>query len=195
MGRGEYRGRRAHRFGRGEGGQALTEGAVADLIVILEKAHEARGEARARLAPRPAAIGRPLALIGEALGEAAGEMGQWGLVVLVVAAPLAREHDVQGVMEIVVPLGEKERALVRPGSGEEPRLVGVVLEHEMHEAITARPFGHRARQLGEHVVARSRPPWHARRPGAGRPGGTRRASRARCARRRPARPRCPARRS
>ena len=58
-------------------------------------------------------------------------------------------------MEIVVPLGEKERALVRPGSGEEPRLVGVVLEHEMHEAITAGPFGHRARQLGEHVVARA----------------------------------------
>jgi hypothetical protein len=59
-------GRRAHRFGRGEGGQALTEGAVADLIVILEKAHEARGgKPRARLAPRPAAIGRPLALIGE----------------------------------------------------------------------------------------------------------------------------------
>jgi hypothetical protein len=44
-------------------------------------------------------------------------MGQWGLVVLVVAAPLAREHDVQGVMEIVVPLGEKERALVRPRLG------------------------------------------------------------------------------
>ena len=74
----EYRGRRAHRFGRGEGGEALAEGAVADLIVILEKAHEARGgKPRARLAPRPAAIGRPLALIREALGEAAGEMGQW----------------------------------------------------------------------------------------------------------------------
>ena len=39
----EHRGGRAHRIGGGERGDPLAEGAIADLIVILEEAHEGGG--------------------------------------------------------------------------------------------------------------------------------------------------------
>src|SRR5262249_56397645 len=89
-------GGRTYRLGRGEVGNALGEGGVADLVVVLEEVHEARGrQLRARLPPFAPPVGGPLALIGEALGEAAGEVGQGGMVVLVVAALLAGEEHVE----------------------------------------------------------------------------------------------------
>src|SRR5262250_1713900 len=146
----------AYRLGRGELGDALAEGAVADLVVVLEEVHEARGrQLGARLPPLAPPVGGPLALIREALGEAAGEVAQGGMVVLVVATLLAGEEDVERVVDVVVPLSQVGRALVGAAPCQASRLVAVVLEDEMYEAVPAGAFGHRAGQLVEHVVGRA----------------------------------------
>jgi hypothetical protein len=68
-------GHRAHRLGRGEVGQAVAEGAIADLVVVLDEGDEGGGwQRRARLPPRMAAVGHLLPLEGEALGQGAAEL-------------------------------------------------------------------------------------------------------------------------
>ena len=53
-----------------EFGDALAEGAVADLVVVLEKGDEGGGrQMRRALAAGRALVARMLALVGEALGE------------------------------------------------------------------------------------------------------------------------------
>ena len=152
----ENGGGRAHRLGLCQGRDAFAEGAIADLVVVLQKAHEARGrKARARLAPLPAAIRGELPLECETLGEAAREMAKGRLVVLVVAAVLAGQQDVERVMHVVIPLRLVQGALVRIGAGQVSRLIGVVLEDEMDEAVAPGPLRRRARKLGEHVLAGS----------------------------------------
>src|SRR6202008_240875 len=100
-------GGRAYRLGRGVLGDALAEGAVAGLFVVLEEVHEARGGGlRLRLPPGAPAVGGPLTLIGETLGEATGEVGQGRMVVPVVPTLLAGEEHVERVVDVVVPLGE-----------------------------------------------------------------------------------------
>src|SRR5439155_26104521 len=66
----EQEGRRPDGGGRGQGGEALAEGAVADLVVVLEKRDEGRRrQVTAGLAPRAAPVGRMLTLVREPLGQ------------------------------------------------------------------------------------------------------------------------------
>ena len=119
--------------------------------MVLEKADEGGGgEVSARLTARAAAVARVLALVGEALGEGATERRRRRLVIGIVAASLAREQRVQGVVHVVVPLRTEERRAV---AGEEVGLVAVVLEHEVDLPLGAGALGHHLRQLDEHVRA------------------------------------------
>ena len=64
---------RAHGRRRSERVQPLAEGAVADLVVVLNERDEGAGrKVRARPAARRPAIGRDFALIGEAFGQRPG---------------------------------------------------------------------------------------------------------------------------
>src|SRR5205823_9684003 len=90
----------------GKAQQPLAQRAVADLVVILQEVDEARRSQLARLlAARLLGEGRHLALIGEALGQAAREMAHRRIHITdVVAIRLAGRRDVIGVMRVVVPL-------------------------------------------------------------------------------------------
>jgi hypothetical protein len=67
--------RRAHRLRRAPARDALAEGAVADLVVVLQEATKAVGGSPALGSPRARRRGRRrLALVGEALGQAAPEV-------------------------------------------------------------------------------------------------------------------------
>src|SRR5205807_1930497 len=82
------------------------EGAVADLIVVLEEVDErARRQVGGALPPRPAEVARYLALVDEALCEAASEQGvRVPGIVGVVRLALTGQQHVQTVMRVVVPL-------------------------------------------------------------------------------------------
>ena len=172
---------RAHRVGGRERRDPLAEGAIADLVVVLQEPDEGRrGQRAARLAARTPAMRRQIALIREALRETAAEMTERRLVVSVVAHGLAGDQDVQRVVDVIVPLGLVERAPTGGGTLEVPRLVRVVLEHEVHGTIARGPLGDGAAELLQDVSRASRPPCCAPRRCAARPGGTHRSSRARC---------------
>ncbi len=137
--------------GAAERGDALPERAVADLVVVLEEAHEGgRRQVAARLPAQVAAIPGALALEREALGEAAPEVRQRRLVVLVVAAALAGERHVERVVHVVVPLGLVEGPPARRAL-EVAGLVGAVLQDEVHRALAAGPVGHRAAELHQEM--------------------------------------------
>src|SRR2546423_963906 len=95
----------------GEGAQALAEGAVADLVVVLQEVDEClRGEMRARLATRRLAISGVLALVHVAFGERARELARGvGGVVGPKAAVLAGEEHAHGMVPVVVPLRRRMR--------------------------------------------------------------------------------------
>ena len=101
--------------------QPLAEGAIADLIVILQKRHQRRGwQVTARFAARFAAgvTGR-LALERESFRQRAGEQrARLDGVILVVAVGLAGQQHVHALVEVVAPLRIEMRLLadVAPGS-------------------------------------------------------------------------------
>jgi hypothetical protein len=138
-------------LGRCERDQALAERAVADLVMVLQEGDEGRGrQVRRRLpANLPAAVRARIALVGEALGEAAREHPRGALrVVGVVAVALAGDEHVRRVVPVVVPLRGRVRGA---GAIEEMRRVAVVLEHEVDVAVVARARGDGARDLGHDV--------------------------------------------
>src|ERR1700733_12421647 len=101
-------------------------GAIADLVVVLQKGDEgARRQVRALLAARRAVlIARRLSLVGEAFRERAAQkllrvLGEIG----VVTVALARQDHVQAVMHVVVPLRIMRGGCA--GSAQKMRLVGV----------------------------------------------------------------------
>src|SRR5438067_4652549 len=126
----------------GEGAQALAEGAVADLVVVLQEVDEGfRREMRARLATPRLAISGMLPLIHIAFGERAGELALgFGGVVGAKAAVFAGEEHAHGMVPVVVPLRRRMRAA---RGIEQARLVLVVLEHEVHVALATRARGDR----------------------------------------------------
>ena len=128
------RNRSFERAGIAQHGEALAEGAVSDLIVILQKEHEGgRRKIRARRAARLAVtMLRRLALIDEAFRQAPGELaGRIVDVIDIIALVLSGEQNVQHVMGIVVPLGVEIAAQVACD-------IAVVLEHEMNMASGSR---------------------------------------------------------
>ena len=122
--------RQAQRLGFGEDAETLAEGAVADLVVVLQKQHEGvRRQVGTRFAARPAvAVG--FALVDEAFGQAARQAAQRLGVVLVVAVVLAGEQDVQRMVAIVVPLCVVALA-------QQAGAVVVVLQDQVHMALGA----------------------------------------------------------
>ena len=163
---------RLQRLGIGVVHQTVAERAVADLVVVLQEEHEGGGrEVIARRAARLAvAIGRALALIGEALGQAAGQhVGRRHGIVGIVAVALAGQQDMQDVVRIVVPLRVEVAAQMRCD-------IAVVLEHEMDMAAGFDGGAHLGRHLVEPVrFAR----WRGRHRSAGRRSDIPAASRAR----------------
>ena len=99
----------------------------------------------------PAAVARGIALVDVAGGERGGELVDRPLVVLVVAVQLAGQQHVQHVVVVVVPLGGVGIGIAAGLVGEEARLVGVVLQHQMHMAVGRQTLVHGLRQLREDV--------------------------------------------
>jgi len=102
----QERGGEFARAGGDQSGEALAQGAVADLIVILDAddlggQREAGGRCSAG-STLPEAEG--LALKGVGLGEDAGQESGVGEV-LIVATTLAGEQDMDGVVKVIAPEG------------------------------------------------------------------------------------------
>ncbi len=124
--------------------QPVAERPVADLVVVLQEQHEGGGGeiGAGRAAALALAVGRGLALVGEAFAEAARQaLGRALGIVGIVAVGLAGQQDMQDMVGVVVPLGVEALS----------QMVGhvaVVLEHEMDMA--ARLDG--GADLGRHLV-------------------------------------------
>src|SRR6266850_480939 len=92
-------------FQRDQLTQALTEHAVAHLIVILRKDHELlRWHVTGGMAVPPPAIRRIVASIHESLAKRLSQVFKLPEI-LIIAAPIIGEQDAQGVVKIVIPLG------------------------------------------------------------------------------------------
>src|SRR6185312_12967887 len=99
-------GRGGQRLARYERNEPLAESTIADLVVILQEVDEGeRRQMGARLAAWCFAERRILALIGETLRQRAAEaIDRRRGVIAVIAIRFAGQHDMHGVMEIVIPL-------------------------------------------------------------------------------------------
>jgi hypothetical protein len=81
-------------------------------------------------------VQRRLALISEAFGETAPQVGERALsIVLVITVSLAGQQNVQSVMLVVVPLRVVVARAVCSIAFQIPRLVRVVLQHKMDVTI------------------------------------------------------------
>ncbi len=125
--------------------------------MILQEVDESeRRKMRAGLAARRFAERRMLALIGEALREAAPEVIDGiGSIVRVVTVALAGQSRMHGVVEIVVPLRVVIARRAAAFAFEQIRLVLVVLEHEMDvpaRASAARLLRQRFEEMRLHVI-------------------------------------------
>src|SRR5262249_12455969 len=118
--------RRFERRRIGQCRQALTQRAVADLVVVLQKQNKGgrRQVAARRAALLAAAMARRLSLVGEAFREHARDP-RGGIVGIigVVAVVLAGEQHVERVVAVIVPLRVEIAAEVA-------RRIAVVFEHE-----------------------------------------------------------------
>lgn len=108
-----------------------------DLVVVLDEVDEGGGRQvpagfAANLA---AAVARGIALVDVAGGECGGELVDRPLVILVIAVQLTGQQHVDHVVVVVVPLGGVGVGIAAGLVGEEARLVGVVLQHQVHLAV------------------------------------------------------------
>ena len=133
---------------------ALAEGAVADLVVRLQKRDKgAQGQMRAGLAAALArAKNRGLPLKDEALCQGATELGDRCVGVIgEVAVGLKCGEHMDGVVQVVVPLRcgrQRQAAFIALQVG---GAVGVILQHDMHLALTARAGMQRRADLAHDV--------------------------------------------
>ena len=168
-----------------EVGQALAEGAIADLVVVLQEGDEGRGRQMggglaARLRPRVCAKARPGRRSLRRAQRPSRSTGCVG-VILIVAVGLAgqreRASNGGGRRSIApcawrgAPFGVARRASA-PHWPRSPARDG-----SAGPGSVART---RLGDLGDDVRARCRPGWRGRRRSAGRRSGIPRASRARC---------------
>jgi hypothetical protein len=140
---------------RRERGEAFAQGAIAHLVVVLQERHE-RGERqrRRRLAARRAlAMLRGLALVGEPFGQCAPEKPRGPVgIVDVIAVALAGEEHVRGVVPVVGPLRRGVR--LAPRVIQEPRIVVLVLDHQVHVALATGTRIQRERDLAHDMARR-----------------------------------------
>jgi len=105
-----------------QAGQPLAAGPVASVVVVEREDHETPGfDADRRRAVAAPAVRRVLALVAEALADGPGKLVDLAEVA-VVAEPLAGEHGVEGVVEVVVPLRGPSR-VPRRARGDHLRVV------------------------------------------------------------------------
>lgn len=138
-------GGRPQRLRWAQTGQALAQGAVADLVMVLQEQHESAGwQVRAGLAAgRAMAVG--LALEHETFGKAAGQLVDGALLVVgVVAFGFAGQQHMQGIVAVVVPLGI-EALLQQEG------LVVFVLQYQPYVAARFHRSAYPLRQLDQKV--------------------------------------------
>src|SRR5262249_44117686 len=114
------------------GGKPVTKGPIADLVVVLRERNKGRRrQVGRRGAARDPTVRAHLALIDKALRKGPRNLADAVFrVVAIVAADITARGDVDGVVEVVVPLGG-ERARPSVLMPLEPaRLVAVVLENQ-----------------------------------------------------------------
>ena len=165
-------GRRFKRFGVRKLRQSLAEGAISDLIVVLQKQHEScrRQLGTWRAARSSAAMERRFALIDETFLQAARQQSRGTvLVILVIALVFAGQENMEDVVAIVVPLRVEVALQMRSG-------IGIVFEHQMYV-----PFAfYRVAHLGRHFIKPIRIRlWRERRQNEGRRNDIRGANKAR----------------
>src|SRR5215813_3745426 len=115
------------------GRQPGPERLVADMVVVLQKRYESRSRQRCRaLAARStAAKPRGFTLIGKALGQGATEMRRRSYRIIPVEAEiLAGDQDMQGVVQVIVPL-RGVRHGPPPVACQIAGLVAIIFEDEM----------------------------------------------------------------
>ena len=115
--------------------EPVTERAVADLVVVLQKIDEGgRGKLAARLAAQlAAAMRRRLALIDKAGAERARNVAAAATrEVAVIALGLAGQQHMPGMMIVVVPLRSVFAARRILSGIQQARSVVVVFKHEMN---------------------------------------------------------------
>ncbi len=138
-----------------DGGDALAEGAVADLVVILDEGDESgRGQIGAGLATRLAAIRHHLALEGEALGQRAAKFLGIAEILGVIPLVLAGRRRAEHVMDIVVPLRRIVQRLAVRAASEPSGLVLLVLQDQMHGPVRGRG-AHAFGQFVQHMLGLS----------------------------------------
>jgi hypothetical protein len=124
---------------------AFAEGTVADLVVSLQTIDEGQWRQRAagRAVRRAAAKGRSLALEGKALGQRAAQKGHGLLgIVGVITIDLGGGEHVQRVVQVVVPLRVGQHGSAFAVTLQVSGVVGLVFQHQVHDARAARPVAH-----------------------------------------------------
>src|SRR6185437_13914083 len=107
---------------------ALTRGAIADLIVILNKADEMIvGQRSDRPAEGPLAKLRMAPVVSENIGQYSCEIGK-SSEIGVIAVVLASKQRVQGMMELIVPL-RSEAVTAGRDRCDEARLIQVAFRN------------------------------------------------------------------
>src|SRR6266702_99612 len=124
--------------------ESLTQRAIADLVVVLQKNDKSRGwQVCASLAAGVLFVLGVFALIDKSFRQAATEFGV-GLIgkIRIIAVRFRGQNGVQAVMDVVVPL--RIELVVSSGRAQETGLVGAVLQDQVNVAtatgIRARAF-------------------------------------------------------
>ena len=129
--------------------KTITQGPVADLIVVLEKVDEGerRQSARWLTTNSTVSMSRGLALIGEARAERTRDVPAriWG-VILIIAPLLARQQAMPSMVIVVVPLGTVFSVRNIGQRIEQTCAVVVVLQDQMDQSSRCR------RELSDRVA-------------------------------------------
>ena len=122
---------------RREDVQPFAEGAIADLVVVLNEGDESAGrQPRAWTPARRIAVRHHLALVGEAFGERSSQKIR-PAIGGVIAAAFTRGRDMENVMNVVIPLRGVELGLAA-AARQAARVVALVLEQQVDGPVKAR---------------------------------------------------------
>src|SRR5581483_3139671 len=142
-----------YRVSRRELQDTVSECAISNLVMVLEERDEGgEREMAAGLSALTRVIFGIIALIGESLAQAAAEMLYRILrVIRVVAIGFAGEEYVNGMVNVVVPLGVVQLRLIIGFATEIASAVVIVFKDEMDMAIAALVLMNRISKFGEDV--------------------------------------------
>src|SRR5688572_26869927 len=118
--------------------KAFAEGAIADLIVVLEEGHESRWSQMARrlTANDTILMRRWIALIGEAFSQRPSEMLERTVgIIFIIAFILSGQKSMPRVMNVIGPLRRVKRRLPTGVAAEPTRLICLIFKHQMNVPI------------------------------------------------------------